>query len=143
MLQDSVIFLQASDSNANVDGMHPNTFFPNSVSLEGSNGGKKKAESGHTGGSGERTGNAPAARFCIVFQGFGPPGDLRGPFLQSVSRICCPGAAPAIPGIPSLLFRPPATTGAKLVQNWCKICLYIFLKNRFTKFKSCFICFFV
>ena len=27
MLQDSVLFLQASDSNANVDGMHPNTFF--------------------------------------------------------------------------------------------------------------------
>ena len=27
MFQDSVIFLQASDSNANVDGMHPNTFF--------------------------------------------------------------------------------------------------------------------
>ena len=26
MLQDSVIFLQASDSNANVDGMHPNIF---------------------------------------------------------------------------------------------------------------------
>merc|ERR1711911_408334 len=28
-----------------------------------------------------------AARFCRVFEGFGPPGDLRGPFLQSVSRI--------------------------------------------------------
>ena len=47
----------------------------------------KKGESGHTGGSGERTGNAPAVRFCGVFQGFGSPGDLRGPFLQSVSRI--------------------------------------------------------
>ena len=38
-----------------------------------------------------------------MFQGFGPPGDLRGPFLQSVSRICCPGAAPAISGGPFLM----------------------------------------
>ena len=38
-----------------------------------------------------------------MFQGFGPPGDLRGPFLQSVSRICWPGAAPAISGGPFLM----------------------------------------
>ena len=49
----------------------------------------KKGESGHTGGGGQRSrGLHPAtrhaavpARFCRVFQGFGPPGDLRGPFL--------------------------------------------------------------
>ena len=29
-----------------------------------------------------------------MFQGFGPPGDLRGPFLQSGLRICCPEAFP-------------------------------------------------
>ena len=72
----------------------------------------KKGESGHTGGGGQRSrGLHPATRhaavparfaewfkdlglpeisaahFCRVFQGFGLPGDLRGPFLQSGSRI--------------------------------------------------------
>ena len=52
----------------------------------------KKGESGHTGGGAAEsppgcTPESGTARFCRVFQGFGPPGDLRGPFLQSVSRI--------------------------------------------------------
>merc|ERR1711973_511868 len=67
----------------------------------------KKGESGHNGGGAANavadcTRRSGTARFCRVFQGFGPPGDLRGPFLQSVSRICCPPAAPPNPARPFL-----------------------------------------